>query len=98
MCPICGARMREVTVLTNVHACNDSSCDYVCRFENDDEEASTYYVDVPNPECKSDDDNLQSWVNVGTFDTRKEAEEFLLNRYGIQPALVEVFITKGQRC
>lgn len=52
-----------------------------------------FWVDVPNPGRTSDDD---SWVNVGEFTSRSEAEEFLSDRYGIEAEHASIFITEGE--
>lgn len=84
--------------IEGVHVCNNAKCDFVCRFENDDEaEEVSFYVDLPNPECKEDGDDAKAWVHVATFSTRQEAEEFLTKRYGIHPLFADAFLTEGQR-
>lgn len=54
-----------------------------------------YWVDLPNPHAQGDDHNEGEWVNVGTFDTRKEAVAFLGEKYGIPAKHASAFITKG---
>lgn len=96
-CPHCGSRMRELDDRIGLHACNNESCDYVCRFENDEDmESVCYYVDVPNPHVASNSDDANAWINIGTFNTKKEATDFLRLKYGISPDLAEVFLTEGQ--
>ncbi len=97
-CPKCGARMREIDCqVEGVHVCNNAACDYICRFENDEEEDSTYYVDLPNPECREDGDDAKAWIHVATFNSRQEAEQFLEKRYGIHPIYADAFLTEGRR-
>jgi hypothetical protein len=53
-----------------------------------------YWVDLPNPECKDDRDN-NTWVNIATLPTKKEAKKLLTDRYGISPRFHNLFITAG---
>jgi hypothetical protein len=49
-----------------------------------------YYVDIPRYDC---DDG--TWINVAICFTRKEAEQILLDRYGIQADQTDCFIVVG---
>jgi hypothetical protein len=52
----------------------------------------TFWVDLPNPKRTDEND---SWVSAGEFGTRREAQEFLFDNYGIPKHVANFFISVG---
>lgn len=51
-----------------------------------------FYLDIPKVVTNPNDGE---WQNIDIFDTRKEAQKFLLDTWGIQEEHSEIFITEG---
>jgi hypothetical protein len=53
-----------------------------------------FWVDLPDPAiAEADDDN--AYINVGQFDSKQEALDWLLEVHGMPPEVAEFFITEG---
>ena len=52
-----------------------------------------YWIDLPDPNSLTNDD---PWINVGTFDKRKDAIKFLEDKYGIRKQFAKLFIAIGE--
>lgn len=55
-------------------------------------ERTVYWVDLPDPNAT---DENSSYVNIATFERRRDAREFLCKRYGMPARIASFFITKG---
>ena len=54
-----------------------------------------YYVDLPDPSIGREGDNC--YINVATFDTKKNARAWLLNVHGMPQKIADFFITEGSK-
>jgi hypothetical protein len=53
-----------------------------------------YWVDLPNPSATSDDD---TFLNVRTFDRRKDAYNFLRKTFGMPTRVAGFFVSWGEK-
>jgi hypothetical protein len=53
-----------------------------------------WWVDLPDVNLK-EPGNDNAYINVGTFDTRKEALKWLEDVHGMPSRIASFFITKG---
>ena len=51
-----------------------------------------YWVDLPNPNSTEPGD---AYVNVGTFESRREARKWLKEVHGMPAKIADFFITEG---